>query len=508
MPKQQTKIRPRSGITKEKADAAWETTNVAKDIEYSAHLETTNKKELKTLPPLAKFLIYERPRHSKNDASTYVDINLTIKTMKIDSKTGSVDLRFIISCQWKLDYQYKDKGSKAFSSGSEDDNLKGADYFEKRVIDKEQLWYPPIEIFNKDELTIKRDPTLLYLRQGYARCLYHCNGSISNPMDLKLFPFDFNIISIKLIGSIGTKNIVKMFWRRGRMPCGMMDRPVIAQLTEWQVLIEKAFVERMNSDWCKNTGEDLVNRHVCGEMNGLEVTIPIRRAYGFYLKKIMLILTILCITGWTIIYIDEFVERLNIATSLLLAAIAFLYIVNEAIPKLSYLTAIDTMILSCFFNLFLGIVISFIVYWFHRKGNGSYDHLAFIVNETGFYLLPLSFVILTYGTMAMSIFARGTKEKEHWTKIGLIKNGNNLTVAEVLEDKDCDTLWETLESRDHTKEGIINISSVKLKEGRSQIASTQDAGTIGGKNAAVGKKLLESFSKFSKLLEAFVKEGR
>lgn len=159
MSKQQTKIQPGTSSTKEKAGAAWEITNVAKDKEYSAHLETTNKKEIKSLPPLAKFLIYERPRHSKNDASTYVDINLTIKTIKIDSKTGSVDLRFIISCQWKLDYQYKDKGSKDFSSGREDDNLSGADYFEKRLIDKEKLWYPPIEIFNKDELTIKRDPT-------------------------------------------------------------------------------------------------------------------------------------------------------------------------------------------------------------------------------------------------------------------------------------------------------------------------------------------------------------
>ena len=66
-----------------------------------------------------------------------------------------------------------------------------------------------------------------------------------------------------------------------------------------------------------------------------------------------------------------------------IAAIAFLYIVNEAIPKLSYLTAIDTMILSCFFNLFLGIAVSFGVYWLNRKGREGYENIAFIVNEIG-----------------------------------------------------------------------------------------------------------------------------
>ena len=195
-----------------------------------------------------------------------------------------------------------------------------------------------------------------------------------------------------MIGSIGTNKEVKLFWRKNRKLKHVLTDSTIDQLTEWHVIADRIFAERMNTAWSEREKEYLQKRKLCFEMNAIEITIPIQREYGFYMKKIMLILSILCITGWTIIYIDEFVERLNIASALLLAAIAFLYIVNEAIPKLSYLTAIDTMILSCFFNLFLGIAVSFGVYWLKRKGREGYEDVAFIVNEIGF-LLAAGFVL-------------------------------------------------------------------------------------------------------------------
>ena len=471
-------------------------TDSANDIEYGTFLDTiTDKTHLTALSGKSKYLIEQRPRHSKTDYDTYVIINLTVNRIRnVDSKTSSVDARFIISCQWKLDFDY-------FNRPMGKDNKVGAEFYKTKVIDKQRMWFPPIEIQNRDDLIIEKDPTLLYLDKGYARCLYHCNGTISNVMDLKLFPFDFNLIRLRVIGSIGTNKEVKLFWRKNRKLKHVLTDSTIEQLTEWYVIADRIFAERMNTAWSTREKEYLQKRKLCFEMNAIEITIPIQREYGFYMKKIMLILSILCITGWTIIYIDEFVERLNIASALLLAAIAFLYIVNEAIPKLSYLTAIDTMILSCFFNLFLGIAVSFGVYWLNRKSREGYEDIAFIVNEIGFYLLPASFVTLTYGTMALSIFKRNGQMNAHWAKLGLSKKDS---VDKVLDERG--VMRTTLDTSDCTniETNVGGSQALNPQELKTKKKKEREFKAMSRKN--VDQKLVDSLTEFNALLKDFLSD--
>ena len=74
------------------------TTDSANDIEYSTFLETiTDKTSLTKLSGKSKYLLEQRPRHSKTDYDTYVIINLTVNRIRnVDSKTSSVDARFIM----------------------------------------------------------------------------------------------------------------------------------------------------------------------------------------------------------------------------------------------------------------------------------------------------------------------------------------------------------------------------------------------------------------------------
>ena len=299
-------------------------TDSANDVEYNFFYETVpDKNVLEPLKRKAKYLIEQRPRHSKTDFSTYVSINLVINRIRsVDSKRGCVDMRFIITCQWRLDFDYFT--TKSVFQTECNPPVTGREYYKTTVVDTEKIWCPPIEVLNRDDLTIVKDPTLLFLDKGYARCLYHCNGTLSQEMNLKLFPFDFEVIPIRVIGSIGTQEReVKLFWREERKLKHILTDRVIEELTEFQIIYNNIFVERMNSEWSERTFEYLQNRKICGEHNGLEISIPIQRQYGFYMKKIMLILTMLCSIGWTIFYLDEFVNRLEIQTSLFLAGMRF-----------------------------------------------------------------------------------------------------------------------------------------------------------------------------------------
>ena len=83
------------------------------DEEYHHFYERKDKKELLELPPTQKYLLFQRPRHSKTDTTTYVATGVTINNIRsIDASTRSVELRCIITCEWRLDCDYFDADKK------------------------------------------------------------------------------------------------------------------------------------------------------------------------------------------------------------------------------------------------------------------------------------------------------------------------------------------------------------------------------------------------------------
>ena len=134
----------------------------------------------------------------------------------------------------------------------------------KPVLDDElKIWYPEIEILNKENLTIKKDPTLLFLDKGYARCLYHCVGTISIDMHLGIFPFpNFQVINIRIVGNIGEQNKVKLFYRQEKQLEHVLTMGVIHKLTAWRVLRKLNAVQRMNEKWSDRRKEFLQKRRI------------------------------------------------------------------------------------------------------------------------------------------------------------------------------------------------------------------------------------------------------
>jgi len=66
--------------------------------------------------------------------------------------------------------------------------------------------------------------------------------------------------------------------------------------------------------------------------------------------------------------IEDFADRINICLTLILAAVAFLYVVGESLPKVPYLTLLDKLMLYAFFFIFLGGVESTVVFLFKKHG--------------------------------------------------------------------------------------------------------------------------------------------
>ena len=93
----------------------------------------------------------------------------------------------------------------------------------------------------------------------------------------------------------------------------------------------------------------------------------VRRKSGFYIWKICSVLVTIVLMAIPIFMIDvsELAERLNLALTLFLAAVAFNFVIMDSLPKIGYLTWIDTYTLGSYAATSTLIIVSVLTHAIH-----------------------------------------------------------------------------------------------------------------------------------------------
>jgi len=189
-------------------------------------------------------------------------------------------------------------------------------------------------------------------------------GSISNEMDLAMFPLDSDGISI----SVGPKDetndkcVIKIDPKKHGFPDAPGDRIKKSNLAEWSVDVPSV---RLGLSGPTGSGNFYSNIEFC---------IMVHRNFMYYMWKVLAIVYLLIASMFVIFVmdpVDDFADRINICLTLILAAVAFLYVVGESLPKVPYLTLLDKLMLLAFFFIFLGGVESLVVLLAARHGKGD-----------------------------------------------------------------------------------------------------------------------------------------
>lgn len=112
----------------------------------------------------------------------------------------------------------------------------------------------------------------------------------------------------------------------------------------------------------------------------------------FYVWKVLLILLFLVVSAWMPLFQtpQEFSDRMATVLTLFLAAVAFLFVVNDALPKISYLTVLDRVMLFAFTTIFLAGVESFIVFLVYDHGKSKIADRIDMVTQI---LYPVVFIL-------------------------------------------------------------------------------------------------------------------
>lgn len=253
---------------------------------------------------------------------------------------GSVDVDFSIS----MTMQWNDPCMI-------DASKKG---FRRTVAEYEQLWTPMLEINNSishEELwdpdtswNLKDDKTgLMMFSQRYV-------GKLSNFQDFHHFPLDQDAITI----NVGPKYYSTKFMRLEviGVKCGLSEHA--NELFAWRFLDMAAYV--------------LSKPTLSGStFHNANITVFIARNSSYYFFKIISVQALVCLWNYSVFWIpaEDIEARSNTTLTLFLASVAFMFVANDSVPKLGYLTSMDKFSVMCFIMLFLSGLETAVVFWVH-----------------------------------------------------------------------------------------------------------------------------------------------
>jgi hypothetical protein len=256
------------------------------------------------------------PRPIKIDIGFYL-----IDFARVNGREESFDLQGYLTASWV-------DPSLALKSGEK----KG-----ERRFPPEALWTPNYEFTNASEqVKIQNEAALIVTDEGRITQRFRFIGKFSWPMDLRRFPFDSQKLTVLI-------------------------EPFERQTKDVQFVVDPAHVGHLSSaflsDWTIKGVEARVvtARYPAFDRanSRLLVEIPITRQSTFYLWRVLLPITLLVVTSWVVYWFDptNLQPLISTTVAILLNIILFNFSIDFALPKVSYLTFIDSYAVTCFFCL-------------------------------------------------------------------------------------------------------------------------------------------------------------
>lgn len=205
-----------------------------------------------------------------------------------------------------------------------------------------EIWWPDLEFVN----TASPDITnrTLYIRSdGTVRYRLGLSGVFRTSLDLRRFPFDEQVLDIRLQSFEGDAEL--LVFEPESMRMGYNARDDFAGLTILGVSArtETSVVEGWNEQYSE-----------------LVIEIAVQRSPSFFLWTVFLPVALVLLLSATIFFVDieGFHDRVAISLACFLACVATQFAMSFNLPRISYLTPIDRLFLVTYGCMSLGVAVS------------------------------------------------------------------------------------------------------------------------------------------------------
>jgi hypothetical protein len=194
------------------------------------------------------------------------------------------------------------------------------------------VWNPNIQITNRQKIFKTMDEVAKVYPDGKVEVVQRVWGDFSQILDLKNFPFDSQNFDVTLVSVAHSTDEVQLVLDES-------DASGISpqfSLPDWEILGHKA--------WGHNTSI-FTNMD---EAAMFTISLEAKRHNEYYIIKVILPLFLIVAMSWIVFWIDpeQAGTQIGVATTSMLTLIAYRFSIDSLVPAVSYLTRMDTFILS------------------------------------------------------------------------------------------------------------------------------------------------------------------
>lgn len=246
-------------------------------------------------------------------------------------------------------------------------------------------WWPQLLLVNEVGAA---DPSAVKIEvypDGHVRYLDQHNAVLETPMNLEDYPFDSQELQVQLV------------------PFGDVTSDVVLTVNETYADATEDFVSRNSTvnvaGWelervVFSTDTTFLNRTTIDrQISRLTATIHLKRRSWQLVWQMLFPLLVIVSMIWSIFWIDidSLGDRLNVAFVGVLTIVAYQFVVIDNMPRMSYLTFTDMLLLVSFVTMSLTIPQSLVIYGLVRGGE---HERAKTIDHACRWAFPLSYMAL------------------------------------------------------------------------------------------------------------------
>jgi len=203
-------------------------------------------------------------------------------------------------------------------------------------VETDKIWSPSMLLLNSREHRAEL-PRILYLfDDGAIKGSRRIFGTFAAQMDLADFPRDTQVLPVTFISTLYATDELKIIFDAS-------DREEIFTENAWNVELARGSAGEYDLGVLYRTEGDQKESRA-----RFDYEILVKRQTPYYLWKVFVPLCMIVMVSWAVFWIDpsQMAIQTGIGTGMLLSLIAFLFSLQNILPKINYLTRMDVFVYS------------------------------------------------------------------------------------------------------------------------------------------------------------------
>jgi len=213
------------------------------------------------------------------------------------------------------------------------------------------IWDPHLQLFNMRR--VKKDlPEIVRVsKDGFVTYVQRYYGTLSSIFNLQSFPLDKQILPITFVAfGQSTDDVRLAFAEKKAGHTGKFS------LVDWDIIATDYNFKPLTVRLSDKKGGAV------RKIAKFEFNIHVERKIEYYLWKVLVPLSIIVFMSWSIFWLRPTDKaQIGIATTSVLASIAYLFVLGRFLPPISYLTRMDYFVYITMSQILMAFVIAVIV---------------------------------------------------------------------------------------------------------------------------------------------------